>query len=90
MIDKYDSLERKLGIKIKELDEFKMAQKLRKGARMINDDFLYTSKEMIGKYEMVEDEEIYQDGELNNKQAISNAVDHIFHVGDWVVMRRVD
>ena len=57
---------------------------------MNNYDFLYTSKELIGKYEMVEDEEIYQDGELNDKQAIANAVEHVFYIGDWVIMRRAD
>ena len=57
---------------------------------MSNDDFLYTSKELTGKYEMVEDEEIYQDGELSEKQAIANAVEHIFRIGDWVVMRRAE
>ena len=56
---------------------------------MSNDDFLYTSKELIGKYETVDDEEIYQDGELNEKQAIANAVEHIFRIGDWVIMREV-
>ena len=56
---------------------------------MSNDDYLYTSKKLIGKYEIVEDEEIYQDGELNQKRAIENAINHIFYVGDWIVMREV-
>tara|TARA_Y100001951_G_C11169945_1_gene199671 strand:+ start:54 stop:233 length:180 start_codon:yes stop_codon:yes gene_type:complete len=56
---------------------------------MSNDDYLYTSKKLIGKYEIVEDEEIYQDGELNQKRAIENAIDHIFYIGDWVIMREV-
>ena len=45
---------------------------------------------MLGKYELVEDEEIYQDGELNENQAIANAVEHIFRIGDWVVMREIE
>ena len=57
---------------------------------MSNDDYLYTSKKLIGKYEIVEDEEIYQDGELNQKRAIENAINHIFYVGDWIVMREVE
>ena len=54
------------------------------------DDYYYTAKKLIGKYEMVEDEELYQDGELSEKQAIANAVEHIFRIGDWVVMREIE
>ena len=63
---------------------------LKEDKQMSNDDYLYTSKKLIGKYELVEDEEIYQDGELSENQAIANAVEHIFRIGDWVVMRRAD
>tara|TARA_R100001463_G_scaffold21197_1_gene51133 strand:- start:4770 stop:5042 length:273 start_codon:yes stop_codon:yes gene_type:complete len=90
MIDKYDSLERKLGIKIKELDEFKMAQKLKKGARMINDDHKFISKLNTGKYELVEDEELFEDGELKKNKVYDKVINHVFYVGDWVVMRKVD
>ena len=62
---------------------------LKEDKQMSNDDYLYTSKKLIGKYELVEDEEIYQDGELSEKQAIENAIDHIFYIGDWVIMREV-
>ena len=55
-----------------------------------NDDYLYMSKEFSGKYMEVEAELIYQDGELNDVQAIANAMDHIFNIGDWVIMERVD
>ena len=54
------------------------------------DDFIFKSKELLGKFELIEDEEIYQDGELNRDQAIKNAVEHIFCIGDWVVMRRAE
>ena len=63
---------------------------LKEDKRMSNDDYYYQAKELIGKYEMVEDEEIYQDGELSEKQAIENAIDHIFYIGDWVIMREVE
>ena len=55
-----------------------------------NDDYLYMSKEFSGKYQEVEAELIYQDGELNEVQAIANAMDHIFNIGDWVIMERMD
>ena len=55
-----------------------------------NDDYLYMSKEFSGKYMEVEAELIYQDGELNDVQAIANAMDHIFNIGDWVIMERMD
>ena len=54
------------------------------------DDYIFKSKELLGKYELVEDEEIYQDGALNENQAIANAVEHIFRIGDWVVMREIE
>ena len=54
------------------------------------DDYLYMSKEFSGKYMEVEAELIYQDGELNEVQAIANAMDHIFNIGDWVIMERMD
>ena len=57
---------------------------------MSNDDYIFKSKELLGKYDLIEDEEIYQDGELSENQAIANAVEHIFRIGDWVVMRRAD
>ena len=55
-----------------------------------NDDYLYMSKEFSGKYMEVEAELIYQDGELNDVQAIANAMDHIFNIGDWIIMERMD
>ena len=57
---------------------------------MSNDDYIFKSKELLVKYDLIEDEEIFQDGELSEKQAIANAVEHIFYIGDWVVMRRAD
>ena len=57
---------------------------------MSNDDYIFKSKELLGKYDLIEDEEIFQDGELSEKQAIENAIDHIFYIGDWVIMREVD
>ena len=63
---------------------------LKEDKQMSNDDYIFKSKELLGKYDLIEDEEIFQDGELNNKQAIANAVEHIFRIGDWVVMRRAD
>ena len=40
------------------------------------------------KYEMVEDEEIFKDGELDRRMAEQNLLMHVFDVGDWIVMRR--
>ena len=63
---------------------------LKEDKQMSNDDYIFKSKELLGKFELIEDEEIYQDGELNRDQAIKNAVEHIFCIGDWVVMRRAE
>ena len=63
---------------------------LKEDKQMSNDDYIFKSKELLGKFELIEDEEIYQDGELSEKQAIANAVEHIFRIGDWVVMRRAE
>ena len=63
---------------------------LKEDKQMSNDDYIFKSKELLGKYDLIEDEEIFQDGELSEKQAIANAVEHIFRIGDWVVMRRAD
>ena len=54
------------------------------------DDYYYISKEFPGKFQEVEDETIYQDGELNRNQAEANLLEHIFDIGDWVVMERMD
>ena len=54
------------------------------------DDYYYQAKELIGKYEMVEDEEIYQDGELGRRMAEQNLLLHVFDIGDWIVMRRAE
>jgi len=63
---------------------------LKEDKQMSNDDYIFKSKELLGKYDLIEDEEIYQDGELSEKQAIENAIDHIFYIGDWVIMREVE
>ena len=62
---------------------------LKEDKQMSNDDYIFKSKELLGKYDLIEDEEIFQDGELSEKQAIENAIDHIFYIGDWVIMREV-
>ncbi len=62
---------------------------LKEDKQMSNDDYIFKSKELLGKYDLIEDEEIFQDGELSEKQAIANAVEHIFYIGDWVIMREV-
>lgn len=63
---------------------------LKEDKQMSNDDYIFKSKELLGKYDLIEDEEIFQDGELSEKQAIANAVEHIFRIGDWVIMREVE
>ena len=63
---------------------------LKEDKQMSNDDYIFKSKELLGKYDLIEDEEIYQDGELSENQAIANAVEHIFRIGDWVIMREVE
>ena len=57
---------------------------------MNKDDYMYISKECPGKFQEVEDEIIYQDGELNHKQAMANLLNHIFNIGDWVIMERME
>jgi len=63
---------------------------LKEDKQMSNDDYIFKSKELLGKYDLIEDEEIFQDGELSENQAIANAVEHIFRIGDWVIMREVE
>ena len=57
---------------------------------MSNDDYQYTSKLNTGRYEVLEDEELFEDGELKDDQVYNKVINHVFYIGDWVVMRRVD
>ena len=57
---------------------------------MNKDDYVFKSKEMLGKFELIEGEELFQDGELDRYAAEQNVLLHVFDAGDWVVMRRVD
>ena len=57
---------------------------------MDKDDYIFKSKEMLGKFELIEAEELFQDGELDRYAAEQNVLLHVFDVGDWVVMRRAE
>ena len=57
---------------------------------MSNDDYQNTSKLNTGRYEVLEDEELFEDGELKDDQVYNKVINHVFYIGDWVVMRRVD
>ena len=67
-----------------------MAQKLKKGARVMNDDHKYISKLNTGKYELIEDEELFEDGECSIDDVRAKILYHVLQIGDWVVMRGVD
>ena len=57
---------------------------------MSSNDYQYTSKLNTGRYEFLEDEELFEDGELKDDQVYNKVINHVFYIGDWVVMRRVD
>ena len=57
---------------------------------MSSNDYQYTSKLNTGRYEFLEDEELFEDGELKDDQVYNKVIKHVFYIGDWVVMRRVD
>tara|TARA_R100001443_G_C3359088_1_gene178651 strand:+ start:331 stop:504 length:174 start_codon:yes stop_codon:yes gene_type:complete len=57
---------------------------------MSDKDYQYTSKLNTGRYEILEDAELFEDGELKNDQVYNKVINRVFYIGDWVVMRKVD
>ena len=57
---------------------------------MSDKDYHYTSKLNTGRYEILEDAELFEDGELKNEQVYNKVINRVFYIGDWVVMRKVD
>ena len=49
---------------------------------------------MIGwsdkNWEQVQDEDLWQDGELSVKQVKENIYNRVVNTGDWVVLRMID
>ena len=42
------------------------------------------------QFEEIEDEELYEDGELSDKQVKNKVFFHLFHTGEWKIIRRID
>ena len=42
------------------------------------------------EFEEIEDEELYEDGEINDKQVKDKIFFHLFHTGEWKLIRRID
>ena len=57
---------------------------------MSDKDYQYTSKLNTGRYEILEDAELFEDGELKNDEVYNKVINLVFYIGDWVVMRKVD
>ncbi len=57
---------------------------------MSDKDYQYTSKLNTGRYEILEDAELFEDGELKNDEVYNKVINRVFYIGDWVVMRKVD
>lgn len=41
-------------------------------------------------YEEIPKEEIWEDGELNDRQMQKNIINHVTHIGDWILVRRIE
>ena len=54
---------------------------------MSDKDYQYTSKLNTGRYEILEDAELFEDGELKNDEVYNKVINRVFYIGDWVVMR---
>jgi len=42
------------------------------------------------QFEEIEDEELWEDGEITDKQVRDKIFFHLFHTGDWKLIRRID
>jgi hypothetical protein len=40
-------------------------------------------------YEEIPKEEIWEDGELNDRKMQENIINHVTHIGDWILIRKV-
>ena len=47
-------------------------------------------KRNIDNWEEVPDEDLWQDGELKLDEVFDNINWHVFHKGDWILIRRKD
>jgi|9_EtaG_2_1085328.scaffolds.fasta_scaffold00210_7 hypothetical protein len=45
--------------------------------------------EDVNNWEEVPKEEIWEDGELNNKQMQEKIIHHVTHTGEWILIRRI-
>ena len=50
----------------------------------------YTNKWTDDEFSLIESEHLYQDGELNEKQAMKNILHNLFETGEWVLMARIN
>ena len=46
--------------------------------------------DMFDYYEEIPDEELWEDGELNNAEVQRKILYHTFQQGDWILIRRID
>ena len=44
----------------------------------------------IEEWEEIPDEELWEDGELNNVQVQQKIINHTMQQGDWILVRKVD
>ena len=44
----------------------------------------------IEEWEEIPDEELWEDGELNNVQVQQKIINHTMQQGDWLLVRKVD
>lgn len=49
-----------------------------------------TDKHISATHESVPDEELWEDGELNNAEVQRKILYHTFQQGDWILVRRID
>ena len=41
-------------------------------------------------WEEIPQEDIWEDGELNNAEVQHKIINHVMHTGDWILIRRID
>ena len=49
-----------------------------------------TDNHISATHESIPDEELWEDGELNNAEVQRKILYHTFQQGDWILVRRID
>ena len=49
-----------------------------------------TGNHISATHEEIPKEEIWEDGELNDRQMQENIINHVTHIGDWILIRKIE